>query len=180
MGYASAGKTSLFNALTGENRPVGPEYFTTLQPKHKGVTVDGARLVFADTVGFIRNVPPEIIEAFHATLSEIRYSDAILFVIDVSEPLRDMLGKLEAGVDTLARIGALGIPMVIAANKVDAAGEGLAERLAALRDEALRLPGQPPVVPVSARTGEGLDLLVDAVLARVKREGRARLGGGRG
>jgi len=173
VGYASAGKTSLFNALTGAERPVGPEYFTTLQPKHRGVEAGGYRLVFADTVGFIRKVPPEIIEAFHATLSEIRYSDAIVFVIDVSEPERDVREKLEAGVETLARIGALGMPMVIAANKVDAvSGDTLRERLALVRDEALALPGQPPVVPVSAATREGLDLLVDAVLARIKGGGR--------
>lgn len=178
VGYASAGKTSLFNALTGEKRPVGPEYFTTLHPKHKGVTIKGHRLVFADTVGFIRKVPPEIIEAFHATLSEIRYSDAIIFVIDVSETASDLKEKLEAGMETLARIGALGMPMIIAANKIDSVRDELHERLSILEEEALSLPGQPPVVPVSAVSREGLDLLVDAVLARIKSGRRISASGG--
>ena len=162
VGYASAGKTSLFNALTGESKPVGPEYFTTLQPKHSRLSWPGGDgIVLADTVGFIRDVPPEIVEAFHATLAEVKYSDAIIFVVDASEPEKDMIDKTRAGVETLARIGALSVPMIIAANKIDALDDSLLEsRLEALESEASSLPRAPPVIPISARTGKGLGILV--------------------
>lgn len=165
VGYASAGKTSLFNRLTGENKPTGPEYFTTLQPKHSRLRIPGVEgILVADTVGFIRDVPPEIIEAFHATLAEVRYSDAIIFVVDVSEAESDMIDKVRAGIDTLARIGALTVPMVIAANKIDSQDPlNLGRKLEVLEAEASIIPGRPPVIPVSARTGEGLDLLVSTL-----------------
>ncbi len=169
VGYASAGKTTLFNAITGEDRPVGEEYFTTLHPKHKAVTVDGARIVFVDTVGFIRRVPHEIIEAFHSTLEEIAYSDAIIFVVDSSEPRTSLAEKIEAGIETLARIGAAGLEdkLVVAANKVDLL-EDPAERVDHIRDLIEKYTGPVPVVPVSARTGWNVDELV-RVVSRVAR-----------
>ncbi|WP_131159531.1 GTPase HflX [Aeropyrum pernix] len=166
VGYASAGKTSLFNLLTGEDRPVGPEYFTTLQPKHSRITWGGVEGVLAaDTVGFIRDVPPEIVEAFHATLAEVKHSDAIVFVIDAAEPPSDIEEKLHAGIDTLARIGALSAPMVIAANKIDALQPPeIGERIALIEREASILPHSPPVIPISAKTGYGVDRLVRSII----------------
>jgi len=167
VGYASAGKTSIFNALTGEAKPVGEEYFTTLHPKHKAVEHRGRRIVLVDTVGFIRRVPPEIIEAFRSTLEEIAYADAILFVVDVSEPDRDVKEKIEAGLDTLISIGVTGIEekLVVAANKVDTLSPEEREEKLRLVMEALApyIP-KPRVVATSARTGEGLDRLLDEVV----------------
>ena len=162
VGYASAGKTSLFNALTGESRPVGDEYFTTLHPKHKAIKLgNGKQALIADTVGFIRDVPPEIIEAFHATLSDIRYSDVIVFILDVSEPAGSVREKLEAGLDILSRIEALGIPMIIAANKIDLLEWGeLGDRLRLVQELSLDAPYIHGVIPVSAKKRVGLDRLV--------------------
>ena len=163
VGYASAGKTTLFNALTGLNRAVGPEYFTTLHPKHYAINLRGERVVLTDTVGFIRRVPPEVIEAFYSTLEEIAYSDVIVFVVDVSEEPRILREKMESGFETLARIGAVGIPTVIAANKIDLLDPDLLrERLKVVSDTA-SLYAEAPVVPISASKGVNLDSLLDAI-----------------
>ncbi len=172
VGYASAGKTSLFNALTGESKAVGEEYFTTLQPKHTALTVNGAKIVFIDTVGFIRDVPPEIIEAFHAVLEEIKHSDAIIFVVDVSEDERVVKEKVEAGFKILARIEALGIPVVIAANKIDMIdGAELESRLKLIEQTVSRILGEPRIVPISATKRIGLEKLLTTITSIINRAG---------
>jgi len=164
IGYASAGKTTLFNALTGESKAVGEEYFTTLQPKHTAITVNGTRIVFIDTVGFIRDVPPEIIEAFHAVLEEIKYSDAIIFVVDVSEDDSVVEEKVEAGFRILSRIEALGIPIIIAANKVDLVDGAILElKLKFIENIVSRIIENPKIVPISATKHWGLDKLLTVI-----------------
>ncbi len=163
VGYASAGKTTLFNALTGETKPTGEEYFTTLHPKHKAIVVEGVKIVFVDTVGFIRRVPHEIIEAFKSTLEEVAYSDVIVFVVDVAETDRDIVDKVEAGLDTLANIGAAGLDgrLIVAANKVDLLKDyERVHKIKLVEDVINAYVPYTPVIPVSARTREGLgDLL---------------------
>ncbi|MCE4607058.1 MAG: GTPase HflX, partial [Desulfurococcales archaeon] len=129
VGYASAGKTSLFNTITGESKPVGEEYFTTLLPKHKAIIYKRKKIVFIDTVGFIRNIPPEIIEAFHATLEETMFSDLILFVLDSSEDYETIIYKLDAGLSILERIEADINPIVLVLNKIDRARENVLTRI---------------------------------------------------
>jgi len=164
VGYASAGKTSIFNALTGENRRVGPEYFTTLQPKHKAIEVNGAKVILIDTIGFIRDVPPEIIEAFHTVLEEIKYSDAIIFVVDIAEEDRVVREKVEAGFKTLSRIEALGLPVVIAANKIDLISESELERkLKLLESIASKYVLEPKIAPISALKRVGLENLLETI-----------------
>ncbi|MCE4609430.1 MAG: GTPase HflX [Desulfurococcales archaeon] len=160
VGYASAGKTSLFNVLTGESKPVGREYFTTLHTKHKRVNYNGVDYIFVDTVGFIRDIPPEIIESFYSTLEEIVYSDAIIFVIDSSDPLQIIHEKIRSGFDILARIGASGRPVIIALNKIDVADSEIVEKV------KNSLPTYiPPTVPeyrvveISAKKRKGIDQL---------------------
>jgi len=166
VGYASAGKTSIFNSLTGEDKPVGEEYFTTLHPKHKALIYRGRKIVLVDTVGFIRRVPPEIIEAFRSTLEEIAYADAILFVVDVTEPDKDIIEKIEAGLETLISIGVTGLEekLVVAANKIDVLTPEERTRKLGVVVEALKpfIPN-PRVVATSARTGEGLERLIEEV-----------------
>ncbi|MCE4602740.1 MAG: GTPase HflX [Desulfurococcales archaeon] len=167
IGYASAGKTSLFNRITGESKPVGPEYFTTLHPKHKAVNVRGSRIAFVDTVGFIRDVPPEVIEAFYSTLEEITMSDAAIFVIDSSEPVSYIREKLTAGLETLAKIGAHGLPIILAANKVDLVPPGELKNRIKLIEGLARDLSQgsiESIIPVSARTGQGINILLEAVV----------------
>ena len=167
VGYASAGKTTLFNLITGECKPTGEEYFTTLQPKHKAVVVNGLKLVFVDTVGFIRKVPHEIIEAFRSTLEEVAYSDVIIFVVDITEPDRDIVEKIEAGLDTLANIGAAGLEgrLIIAANKVDMVNEEDYYKKIELLEKTINqyVPGTR-VVPISAKANRGIQNLLREVV----------------
>ncbi|MCE4628344.1 MAG: GTPase HflX [Desulfurococcales archaeon] len=165
VGYASAGKTTLFNRLTGEKKPVGQEYFTTLHPKHKRVRIGGVDVVFVDTVGFIRDIPPEIIEAFYSTLEEITYSDIIIFVVDAGDPLDVIREKVESGYDILSRIGAHGKPLVIALNKVDVAGPG---RLGDVRGLLQRIAPGASIVEISALTGRGLERLLEKIVEAVR------------
>lgn len=158
VGYASAGKTSLFNRLTGLSKPTGSEYFTTVSPKVRAADLGDVRAALVDTVGFIARVPPEIIEAFHATLEEAVHADVILHVLDVSEPDHVIAEKLSEGIETLRRIGVVDTPMVIAANKVDLVDREEVERIRSLIEAMASsiYPALRSVIPVSAATGQGL------------------------
>ncbi|HIE53588.1 MAG TPA: GTPase HflX, partial [Chromatiaceae bacterium] len=165
VGYTCAGKTTLFNALTNESRPVSEEYFTTLHPKAKAVDMNGLRVAFIDTVGFIKGVPPTIIEAFYATLEEMAYSDLVLLVVDISEPAGVITRKLREAITVLERVGAMGIPLICAANKVDKLSGGDVNGRVELLHRVLaeRHPYYIGVVPVSALTGRNLTELRERV-----------------
>ena len=163
VGYASAGKTSLFNKLTGFSKPVGEEYFTTISPKVGSTVSDGLKIAFIDTVGFITRVPPEIIEAFHSTLEEVAYSDIIIYVVDLSEPEDVMLEKLGEGISTLRRIGVVGKPLIVAANKIDLVGEETEiNRLSRIVESVVSstYPAFKSLVPISATKGDGIGELL--------------------
>jgi len=163
VGYASAGKTSIFNRLTGLSKPAGSEYFTTISPKVRAASLMGVRAALVDTVGFISRIPPEIIEAFYSTLEEAVSADILLYVLDISEDDAALAEKLSEGLDTLRRLGVVGTPMVIAANKSDLVGAEDAELARRVRlVEAMAssvYPAVRGVIPVSAVTGSGLEEL---------------------
>ena len=123
-GYTSAGKTCLFNALTTETLRVGNKtLFTTLSTTTRMIELSGREFLLTDTVGFIDRLPLTLIEAFHSTLEETIYSDVIILVLDFSEPLEVILKKNRVCLDTINRIGASGIPLISALNKVDLLSE---------------------------------------------------------
>lgn len=164
VGYASAGKTTLFNMITGQKKPTGPEYFTTLHPKRSAAMVDGKKVIFIDTVGFIKNVPPMLIEAFYSTLEEISFSDLIIFVVDSTDVIVRMRDKVLAGLDTLARIGVAGKKLIMALNKIDL----LEDKEVSSRLEFLnRFLGDNPnimaIIPISATKGVNFDLLIKII-----------------
>ncbi len=167
VGYASAGKTSIFNALSGERKPVGEEYFNTLQPKHKLFQVGNRKFILVDTVGFIRDIPPEIIEAFYSTLEEITYSDIIVFVVDASEKEDIIKEKISSGYDTMARIGAVGKPIILVANKIDLVSPERRSQLVDKLSEVSML-SKENIVLASARTGEGLDNLISMLVKKAE------------
>ncbi len=158
-GYANAGKTTLFNVLTGLRKPVGPEMFTTVSPKVGAASVDGMKTMFIDTVGFVRDLPHEVVEAFYATLEEISYSDFTVLVLDSSESPEVVKMKVGASLDILTRIGYFGKPLVIALNKVDACEDvDLVERM--VREYvSLKYLWSWRVVRISALTGYGVEEL---------------------
>lgn len=155
VGYTNAGKSTLFNTLTGSGVYADDRLFATLDPTTR--RIEGvAPLVLSDTVGFVRDLPHELVAAFRSTLSEARDADLLLHVVDAADELRDeRIGQVD---EVLAEIGAGDIPQVLVFNKIDRI-EGAAPR----RD--------PPVegrerVWLSAKTGEGLGLLRDLLTDR--------------
>jgi GTP-binding protein HflX len=174
VGYASAGKTSLFNALTGESQRVGPEYFTTLFAKHKVVEVNGARLMFVDTVGFVRDVPPEIVESFYSTLQEAALSDVLIFVVDSSDSLDVVKEKVLSGLELLVRLNAIGKPLIFALNKIDLVSPDVTSSVStAVKELASKFTDSFSIVPVSAKQAINLEALVSEVL----RNARLRVAG---
>jgi len=118
-GYTNSGKSTLFNALTKENVLTGPDVFTTLSTTTRVTEVFGEKVFVTDTVGFIDRLPVTLIEAFYSTLEEIVYSDLILLVVDISDPINEVVRKFTASFEVLRKIGAAGIPTIIALNKID-------------------------------------------------------------
>ncbi len=118
-GYTSAGKSTLFNALTQETTRVDKSLFTTLSTTTRMVEFSNRKFLITDTVGFIDRLPIGLIEAFHSTLEETIYSDLIILVLDLSESIELIEKKNSICLETIERLGASGIPAVTALNKID-------------------------------------------------------------
>ena len=149
VGYTNAGKSTLLNAITGADIPANNRLFDTLDTTTRLLTVsDTLDVVISDTVGFIRKLPHQLVEAFKATLEELEYADLLLHVIDASNPEWQEQARI---VDELIReLGAETIPCIRVHNKSDLA-------FAFQRDK------EGDAVNVSAKTGEGLDRLLSAI-----------------
>ena len=156
-GYTNAGKSTLLNALTGAEVGVRDRLFHTLDPTTRSFEIGGRTYLLTDTVGFIRKLPHQLVEAFGATLEEAMEADLIVHVADASADEDDLRGMLGAVEEVLAEIGAAERPRLLALNKVDLLDP---ERR---RELSFRFPR---AVQVSAGTGEGLDDLREAVEAR--------------
>jgi GTP-binding protein HflX len=118
-GYTNSGKSTLFNTLTQEKVPADPDLFTTLSTTTRAVNLLRENVLLTDTVGFVDKLPLTLIEAFRSTLEETIFSDLILLVVDVSEPLDEIDRKLSCCLDTIQEIGATGIPVITVLNKID-------------------------------------------------------------
>jgi len=155
VGYTSAGKSSLFNILTRERRYTSPHLFATLDPLLRRVSYpDGLYFFLSDTVGFIRNLPAELVTSFQATLDEVREADAICHIIDVTSPRAR--GQASAVDAVLSRIGADDVPVVRVYNKIDL-------QAAAEREDLLKRNTAPDArtLYISALTGEGTASLLE-------------------
>ncbi len=166
VGYTCAGKTTLFNALTRQYKPVGPEPFTTLLPKASALRYNGYKVIFVDTVGFIRDIPPEIVEAFYATLEEIVHSNLIISVIDASRRLGDIDAEVKSMKHIFSRIGVHGRPIIYALNKIDLIDSGRLEEVIGFMAKDLGIPGED-IVPISAAKRFNLDKLLDTIVSRL-------------
>jgi GTP-binding protein HflX len=145
-GYTNAGKSSLLNRLTGAGVLVENQLFATLDPTvRRAETADGRGYTLADTVGFVRDLPTQLVEAFRSTLEEVGDSDLLLHVVDGSHP--DPEGQISAVRGVLAEVGGDQLKEIIVVNKADAADPEVLDRLE--RNEK-------HCVVVSARTGQGL------------------------
>jgi len=157
VGYTNAGKSTLFNALTGADAYAADQLFATLDPTVRRIELPGGGVVLADTVGFVRDLPHELVAAFRSTLSEAREADLLLHVVDAADPLR---GERIAQVDEVLReIGAGDIPQLRVFNKIDRI-EGATARIDG--DDA-----GSAAVWMSARDGDGIGLLREALGERL-------------
>ena len=135
-GYTNAGKSSLFNALTEDTVKVENSLFTTLSTTTRMIEFSNRKFLLTDTVGFIDRLPIALIEAFHSTLEETIFSDLIVIVIDLNEPIETIEKKNNVCLETIDRLGASGIPTITALNKVDAMKqEDIDQKLAVLKDK---------------------------------------------
>ena len=152
-GYTNAGKSSLLNRLTGAGVLVEDALFATLDPTVRKVqTPSGRNITVTDTVGFVRHLPHELIEAFRSTLEEISQSDLLLHILDGSDPAPE--AQLAAVKEVLSEIGASSVTELVVINKIDIANLDTLMRLKTLLPEALL---------ISAQTGEGIDKLLIAI-----------------
>jgi GTPase len=162
-GYTNAGKSSLMNALTDAGVRADDALFETLDPTTRRLEADGHELLLSDTVGFIRNLPHQLVTAFSATLEEVREADLILHVADASEAEGRRASQAAAVAQVLEEIGAAEVPRLLVLNKIDLVAPAERRALANRRGAA---------VQVSAATGEGLDALrrrlADAARARLE------------
>lgn len=154
-GYTNAGKSSLLNRMTQAGVLVQNALFATLDPTvRKAKTPDGRDFTFADTVGFVRNLPHQLVEAFRSTLEEIAGSDLIVHIVDASHP--DPSGQIATVRNVIGEVGARNIPELIVFNKIDLADE----------TQRMALRGmEPGSIGVSARTGEGIEELMQIIAA---------------
>jgi GTP-binding protein HflX len=158
-GYTNAGKSSLLNRLTGAGVLVEDALFATVDPTtRRSQTSDGRIYTLSDTVGFVRHLPHQLVEAFRSTLEEVAESDLILHVVDGSHP--DPEGQIAAVREVFGEIKASQVPEIIVINKADAADPLVVKKL---------LAREPHAVVVSAHSGEGIDELLLAIEADLPR-----------
>lgn len=159
VGYTNAGKSTLFNALTKARAYAANQLFATLDTTSRRLYLDGlGNVVLSDTVGFIRDLPTQLVAAFRATLEETVHADLLLHVVDAASPVRHE--QIEQVNRVLAEIDAADIPQIVVMNKIDAAPELLEHGPRVERNE----DGVPVRVFISARDGIGLDELRDAIV----------------
>jgi GTP-binding protein HflX len=161
VGYTNAGKSTLFNALAGAGSFAADQLFATLDPLSRRIRLEpdaGTDCVLTDTVGFIRDLPPQLVAAFKSTLEESAEADLLLHVIDAASPARtEQIAEVERILD---EIGAGGVPRIAVYNKIDRAG---------IPPEVRRDPcGTIAAVFLSALSGDGIDSLRAAIAERIR------------
>jgi len=167
-GYTNAGKSSLLNALTGSDALVENKLFATLDPLTRRMKCQASEILLTDTVGFISNLPHQLIDAFKSTLEEAALAGALLIVLDSSDP--NALEEAATVLKVLEQIGAGQKPRLVVLNKIDAleslGGEGserLLVQLAALKERF------PDALEASAKSGAGLDLIKQKISDIIKK-----------
>jgi GTP-binding protein HflX len=167
VGYTNAGKSTLFNALTGAGTFAADQLFATLDTLTRRLELgDGCEVVLSDTVGFVRDLPHQLVDAFRATLEETAEADLLLHVVDAAAP--DRAEQIAEVGKVLAGIGADRVPQWLVWNKIDAAG--------LMPEVQLDGCGNIERLFVSARTGAGLDLLRQSLDGAVERVTGERVG----
>jgi GTP-binding protein HflX len=157
VGYTNAGKSTLLNRLTDAGVPAADRLFVTLDPRTRQLSLPGGETVLVtDTVGFVRKLPHELVEAFRSTLDSVHLSDLVVHVVDASAPNTE--SQIVAVHEVLGEIGAAEVPELVVVNKADTAPEEAKALAHAIEGSVL----------ISARTGEGIDDLLQVVGNRLR------------
>ncbi len=168
-GYTGAGKTTLFNRMTGESKEVDAGVFTTLSPTTRSIYVGSDKALLSDTVGFISRLPTFLIEAFKSTLEEVSFAIVVLLLIDASQPPEKMATSHQSCLQTLAELGVPEARVLTVLNKVDlVSDEELGEKMWSV--------GVTDAVEVSAKTGQGVPRLLQEITSMIR---QSRLEGDR-
>jgi GTP-binding protein HflX len=158
-GYTSAGKTTLFNLLTGETKEESPELFTTLSTTTRKIFIEKNPVLVSDTVGFISKLPAYMIEAFKSTLEELRYADVVIVVVDISDSAQELRKKFRSCLKTLAELDVDSEKIIYALNKSDLASpEEIVQK-----SELLGFENSKKWVPISSVTQQNISKLLDLV-----------------
>lgn len=159
-GYTSAGKTTLFNAITGEKQEENPKLFTTLSTTTRKIKLSKTEVLISDTVGFISRLPAYMIEAFKSTLEELIYTDVVILVIDISDPIFELKKKFRSCIGTLEELGVNQDKIIFVLNKSDLV---LADEIMEKVDY-LGLKENKKCLPISAATKQNISQLKDLLL----------------
>jgi len=160
-GYTGAGKTSLFNLLTNEDLQISEQIFTTLRTTTRKIPNE-KNLLISDTVGFIRRIPTYMIEAFKSTLEELKYADAILLMVDASEPIEELRDKFLTSLNILQELGVSITDLIVVLNKQDLVSE---TKISEIKEQFAK--EKTEFVIVSSKTGFGVDTLFEKIHARI-------------
>jgi len=163
VGYTNAGKSTLFNHMTSAGVYAEDRLFATLDSTLRRVHLPGAGpVIFADTVGFIRHIPHDLVTAFRSTLEETSEASLLIHLVDASDPHRDE--KIQDVLEVIDEVGARDVPQLLVFNKIDSLDPPVSPKV------DLNEEGVPERVWISAKNGQGIDLLMDAVGAFFKGE----------
>lgn len=154
-GYTSAGKTTLFNRLTGETKTTGQGLFTTLSTFTRAIDLQGDKVLLNDTVGFVSKLPAYMIEAFKSTLDELTYASLVLLVLDISEPVDEIARKYASSLDVIREFQVSTTKIIYVLNKIDM----ISIEDAFDKAGQLGILDSKRVLPVSAKTGYNVDQL---------------------
>ncbi|MCY4490235.1 MAG: GTPase HflX [Thaumarchaeota archaeon] len=157
-GYTSAGKTTLFNKITGQSHPESGELFTTLSTTTRRMTIQREPFLISDTVGFISKLPAYMIDAFRSTLEELIHTDVVIVTVDISDSIYDIAKKFKSSMRTLSEIGVEQDRIIFALNKADL----LEPKEIQERVDILNLDGRKHI-NVSARTGQNITELKEMI-----------------
>ena len=154
-GYTSAGKTTLFNRLTGETKTTGQGLFTTLSTFTRAIDLQGDKVLLNDTVGFVSKLPAYMIEAFKSTLDELTYASLVLLMLDISEPVDEIARKYASSLDVIREFQVPTTKIIYVLNKIDM----ISIEDAFDKAGQLGILDSKRVLPVSAKTGYNVDQL---------------------
>jgi len=163
-GYTSAGKTTLFNILTGEQKEESPKLFTTLSTTTRKITIKNSEVLISDTVGFISRLPAYMVQAFKSTLEELVYTDVVIVVIDISDSILELRKKFKSCISTLDEIGVNKEKMIFVLNKSDL----ISKEEVLERAKQLGLEDNKKWLSVSSTTGYNIAQLKNLVYLAIE------------